>query len=135
MDVKRNGARGWLKREGGIMNRGQETYLTRTLHEVWQGTRFKKTHHAVATKYRGRVIPWWKGAHLKTDAKSHGARDPLKEIVRYEAVTRDPLHRDASSSGDKGSNQHGISKKVIRGENSNFCWTGDCLKSQPRHRH
>jgi hypothetical protein len=61
-----------------------------------KGPASKKTHHAVATRYRGRVIPWRNGAHLKTDATNRGARDPLKEMVRYEAVTRDQLHRDAS---------------------------------------
>ena len=40
--------------------------------------------------------PVVKRGPLKMDATSHGARDPLKEMVRYEAVTGDPFHRDAS---------------------------------------
>lgn len=77
-----------------------------------KGPASNKTHHAVATRCRGRVLPWWKGVHLKTDATSHGARDPPKEKVRYEAVTKNTLHRDTSWSGDKVSNQYGSTGQV-----------------------
>ena len=60
LDVKSNGARGGLKKGGGGAPRNGEKRptLQERFTKCDKVPASKKTHHAVATRYRGSVIPW-----------------------------------------------------------------------------